>query len=195
MATRDTGTEQRIKDTAKRLYFGEGRIDATIMDIAEAADVSRTLVNYYFRSAETLIDQIYKEAMTDHGRRFKQAVELEVPFKEKINSLIDVFLNVAIEFPYQETFLFSQLNIHTTDPTVENEKTTRLFSEQIQAEMDKGNIQAMNPVHFMMNLFGLLSYPLIMKPMISKSMRLSDEQFKALIADRKEIIFNLLFPK
>ncbi len=49
MAARDTGAEQKIKDTAKRLYFAEGRINATILDIADAAGVSRTLVNYYFR--------------------------------------------------------------------------------------------------------------------------------------------------
>ncbi len=131
--------------------------------------------------------------MAEHSRRFDQVMELDLPFKEKIGNLIDVFLDVAIAFPYQETFLFQGLNVHIQELNDENYHKTRLFLSQIQEEMDKGNIQPMNPVHFMMNLFGLLSYPLIMKPMFGKILKLSDEQFKNLIKERKEIIFNLLF--
>lgn len=193
MSVRDTGAEQKIKDTAKRLYFTEGRINATILDIAEAAGVSRTLVNYYFRSADALIQQVFKEALIEHDERFDKVMAMNLPFKEKIENLIDVFLDVAIAFPYQETFLFQELNMHGDDTALPNYEKTRLFLSQIQEEMDKGSIKAMNPVHFIMNLFGLLAYPLIMKPMFGRILKVSDEEYSALIKERKEIIFNMIF--
>jgi TetR/AcrR family transcriptional regulator len=37
MSTRDTGTEQLIRDTAKHLFFAEGKLHATTQEIADAA--------------------------------------------------------------------------------------------------------------------------------------------------------------
>ena len=39
-------TQELIKETAKRLFFGEGRFDATTQEIADAAGVNRTLINF-----------------------------------------------------------------------------------------------------------------------------------------------------
>ncbi|HYD90018.1 MAG TPA: helix-turn-helix domain-containing protein, partial [Flavobacterium sp.] len=47
-------TERLIKETAKRVFFGEGRFNATTQEIADAAGVNRTLINYYFRSRDKL---------------------------------------------------------------------------------------------------------------------------------------------
>ena len=65
MAQRDTGTEQLIKDTAKRIFFSEGKLHATTQDIADAAGVNRTLLNYYFRSRDILFEQVATEAMAE----------------------------------------------------------------------------------------------------------------------------------
>jgi len=44
----DCQTEKLILDTAMRVFFAEGRINATTQDIADTAGVNRTLINYYF---------------------------------------------------------------------------------------------------------------------------------------------------
>ena len=49
---KDEATEELIKNTAKRLFFGEGKFNATTQEIADAAGVNRTLLNYYFRSRD-----------------------------------------------------------------------------------------------------------------------------------------------
>ena len=65
MAQRDKGTEQLIKDTAKRIFFSDGKLHATTQDIADAAGVNRTLVNYYFRSRDMLFEQVADEARAE----------------------------------------------------------------------------------------------------------------------------------
>ncbi len=43
----DLDTEQLIIDTALKVFFTEGRFKATTQEIADAAGVNRTLINYY----------------------------------------------------------------------------------------------------------------------------------------------------
>ena len=38
-------TEELIKATAKKLFFVQGKFDATTQEIADAAGVNRTLIN------------------------------------------------------------------------------------------------------------------------------------------------------
>lgn len=192
MAVRDTGTEQHIKDTAKRVFFAEGKLNATTQDIADAAGVNRTLLNYYFRSKDTLIQQVFKDAMDNLGHLLDEVMESDVPFKQKISNLIDVFLNEASAYPYQETFLVSEINSGNMLDDVKSEKI-RNFNIQVQAAMDEGLIQQMNPMHFMMNLFSLMAYPLIIRPLYEKLMDLSTDEYTNLIKERKEIICNMIF--
>jgi len=194
MATKDKGTEQLIKDTAKRVFFAEGKLHSTTQDIADAAGVSRTLLHYYFRSKDQLIGQVFKEAMNDLSNRLDNVMESSLPFKNKIENLIEVFVTEAIAYPYQDTFLITEINSAESEFYNEN-KSNKLkdFLKQIKFEMDAGNIEAMNPMHFMMNLFSLMSYPLVMAPLYKRFFNLSDLQFNNLIKERKKLICKMIF--
>jgi TetR/AcrR family transcriptional regulator len=194
MAARDTGTEQIIKNTAKRVFFSEGRFNATTQDIADAAGVNRTLLNYYFRSRDILFEQVFKEAMEETGNRLNQVIESSLPFKQKIENFIDVFLTDATTYPYRETFLVAQINSHTFS-LQDNNKSPKFghFIEEIQAEMHKGEIRTMNPLHFIINLFSLMVYPLIMAPLNKKLFNLDDEKYNELMGERKGLILTQIF--
>lgn len=193
MATRDKGTEQLIKDTAMRVFFAEGRLHATTQDIADAAGVNRTLVNYYFRSKDVLIEQVFKEAMQDLGNRLDKVMESDLPFNKKIEDFIEVFLTEAVQYPYKDTFLIIEM---LNDVTKSHDKSKphkiKNFLDQIQAEMDAGNITPMNPIHFLMNLFSLMVYPSIMGPLYKHLFSLDNNSFNKLINERKKLICNMI---
>jgi AcrR family transcriptional regulator len=109
MPVRDTGTEQLIKDTAKHVFFAEGRLHATTQDIANAAGVSRTSLHYYFRSKDVLLQKVFTEALSGLSSRLNTVMESEMPFKEKIKKMVDIVLTEAIAYPYQETFLITEM--------------------------------------------------------------------------------------
>ncbi|MDT3405474.1 TetR/AcrR family transcriptional regulator [Mucilaginibacter terrae] len=194
MAARDTGAEQLIKDTAKHVFFAEGKIHAGTQEIADAAGVSRTLLNYYFRSKDVLIEQVFKEAVINLNQRLDIIMQSEKTFRKKIEEFIEVFLGEAMAFPYQETFLISVINSDICKYSdVQNSHKVQQFLEQIKDEMDAGRIEAMNPIHFMMNLSSLLSYPMVMAPIYKEYFDLSKEDFSVLIKERKQIICKMIF--
>jgi AcrR family transcriptional regulator len=194
MPIKDTGTEQRIKETAKRIFFAEGRLHATTQDIADAAEVNRAALHYYFRSRDQLIDTVFQEAMQSLSQRLASAMESPKPFREKIEELIDVFLADMIAYPYQETFMVTQLNTvgHQLIEHIQINPTNAFLAE-VEREMEMETLEKMNPIHFLMNLFSLLSYPLIMAPLYRQFFNLSEPAFKTLMDERKELISKLLF--
>jgi AcrR family transcriptional regulator len=194
MPLKDTGTEQLIKDTAKRLLFAEGKLHATTQEIADAAGVNRTALHYYFRSRDHLISAIFQETIQGLSQRLDECMTSEESFKAKTENIITVFLRDMIAFPYQETFLITEINTFGKKLLTNIQSgPVKSYLQEAAYEMEKGTIEKMNPIHFLMNLFSLLSYPLIMAPLYEKLFRLSARDFQKLIDERGKVIINLLF--
>lgn len=103
------GTEELIKKTAKQLFFGEGRFTANTQEIADAAGVNRTSINYYFRSRDNLFQIVFDEAMCKMNEKHHAILNSEFPFKEKIGMWLDDELASAIHYPFLEVYVVTQL--------------------------------------------------------------------------------------
>ncbi|MEQ7800233.1 TetR/AcrR family transcriptional regulator [Pedobacter sp. ASV1-7] len=195
MTTRDTGTEQLIKNTAKHLFFAEGKLHATTQEIADAAGVNRTLVNYYFRSRDSLFDQVFNEAQEALLITLDEVIESDMPFKQKIENLISVFLKESMQYPYRELFIITEMNRKDViDSKKARAKKVNAFLKQIEFEMDKGTIKKMNPRHFTLNLFSLMAYPLVTAPLNKILFGMNDDEYSELLEERKKLIFETIFP-
>lgn len=194
MPLKNTGTEELIKDTAKRLLFAEGKLHATTQEIADAAGVNRTALHYYFRSRDQLIAAIFQDAMLDLSQRLDECMVAEASFREKTERIIAVFLKHMVAFPYQETFLITEINTFGKKLITNIQSApVKAYLEEAAVEMERGTIAQMNPIHFLMNLFSLLSYPLIMAPLYKKMFQVSAKDFQQLVDERGAIIISLLF--
>jgi TetR/AcrR family transcriptional regulator len=194
MSTRDTGTEQLIKDTAKHLFFAEGKLHATTQEIADAAGVNRTLVNYYFRSRDILFDQVFNEAQEVFSSTLDEVFESSMPFKEKIRNLINVFTEETTKYPYRQLFIITEMNrdlvLHSKRSRVNKVKN---FIDEIQAEMDNGEFRKMDPRQFIINLFSLMAHPLITAPLQKAIFGMNDDEYAKLMEERKDLIFETIF--
>ncbi len=193
MAAKDKGTEQLIKDTAKRIFFSEGKLHATTQDIADAAGVNRTLLNYYFRSRDTLFEQVATEARADMSAVLDSVFAAKLDFKDKIEQLITVFMDQAIKYPYREMYVVTELN--RGDKPIPEEKKNRIksFLKEVSAEMEKGKIKKMDPRQFCMNLFALMAYPLITNCINKSLYSIGDTEYLKLMNERKQLIFEMVY--
>lgn len=186
-------TQELIKQTAKNLFFVQGKFDATTQEIADEAGVNRTLINYYFRSRDNLIQIIFDEAHRVEKEKSELIMNSDLPFKEKIANFIDGSLQTSLQYPYLETYIVSQINkgsCHKRD--VEEDELKKLYAD-IEKEMELGNIEKMAPVQFVLNMISLLVFPSAVRPLFLENVMIDDKEFDALIADRKDIILNMLF--
>ncbi|TKC03856.1 TetR/AcrR family transcriptional regulator [Pedobacter frigoris] len=196
MTARDTGTEQLIKNTAKNLFFAEGKLHATTQEIADTAGVNRTLVNYYFRSRDALFDQVFHDAQKELLDLLDEVIDSDMAFKEKMKNLIDVFMNQAMQFPYRELFIITEMNRHDIiESKIARVEKVNGMLQEIGAEMEKGTIRKMNPRHFLINLFSMMAYPLVTAPLNKIIFNMNDQDYTSLMEERKKLIFETIFPQ
>jgi TetR/AcrR family transcriptional regulator len=190
----DQDTEKLIKDTAMRIFFGEGRFNATTQEIADAAGVNRTLINYYFRSRDKLFEQVFEEAHRQEHELTEQIVFSDLPFKEKISRHLDSFFEQAKKYPYLEIYMVTQVNqgCNFKDHDQMGDLLKKFYKE-IGEEMEKGNIEKMRPEQFALNFISLMSFPTSMRPILQETMGFTKEEFDILLEERKDIIMKTLF--
>lgn len=188
-------TEEIIKETAKKMFFAEGRFMATTQEIADEAGVNRTLINYYFRSRDNLLSIILEEAKMMDMDRYKIILENDSDFKAMISDFIDNTIENSIKYPYLETYIVSQMNHGNLFERVDVTEVTSVFFDRLRDEMEKGNIEKMEPIQFLLNMISLVNFPLSNRPLIQQNLKISNQDYKKIISERKKIILNTLFKK
>lgn len=188
-------TQELIKETAKNLFFVKGKFDATTQEIADEAGVNRTLINYYFRSRDNLIQIVFDDAQRVDKEKSKVIYSAELPFKEKITQFVESSLSTSLKYPYLESYIVSQINKGTCKKKHLESDVMQVFFKDINKEMELGNIKKMAPVQFILNMVSLLVFPSAIRPLFMENFVLNDSEFDAIISERKDIIINMLFDK
>ncbi|WP_313099475.1 TetR/AcrR family transcriptional regulator [Epilithonimonas sp.] len=186
-------TQELIKETTKNLFFVKGKFDATTQEIADEAGVNRTLINYYFRSRDNLVQIVFDEAHKVEKEKSEIIMGSDMPFKEKIAQFIDGSLQTSLKYPYLETYIVSQINKGSCHKRDVEENDLKKFYRNIEKEMELGNLAKMEPMQFIFNMISLLVFPSAVRPLFMENMMITDEEFDRLISQRKDIILNLLF--
>ncbi|WP_113663697.1 TetR/AcrR family transcriptional regulator [Pedobacter nanyangensis] len=186
--------EELIKQTAKDLFFSKGCLHATTQEIADAAGVNRSLINYYFRSRDLLFQTVYREAVESLKSQLDKVLYDNTPFKEKLGIFIDVYMKELLKYPYRESFLITEI-CSKNFALKEKKKSAALahFLKEIAEEMEKGTLKKGDPIHFVFDLLALMSFPVIMTPLYQKLLDISKEKYQTLIAERKQLILEKIF--
>ena len=192
----DQDTEKLIKDTAKRVFFGEGRFNATTQEIADAAGVNRTLINYYFRSRNNLFEIVFQDAQNQEHDIMEEIVFSDMPFKEKLSRHLDVFFEQSKKYPYLEIYMVTQMNQGNCYKDKEHMNVLLdKFYLEVALEMERGNIHKMRPEQFVLNFVSLMSFPVSMRPLLQETMGFTKESYDTLLEERKDVIMSTLFIK
>ncbi|HEY4539694.1 MAG TPA: TetR/AcrR family transcriptional regulator [Faecalibacter sp.] len=186
-------TEYIIKETAKRLFFKEGKFNATTQEIADAAGVNRTLINYYFRSRNNLFKTVFDEAKKMEVSKIDSIMLSNLDFKQKISHFIDTSLEMNHEYPYLETYIVSQINQGLTYKRENVKEQSEEFFKNVKKAMEEGIIEPMEPIQFLLNMVSLINFPLAMRPLLQENLQITDEVYQQLLKDRKEIVLKTLF--
>jgi len=192
----DHDTEELIKETAKHVFFGEGRFNATTQEIADAAGVNRTLINYYFRSRNNLFEIVFQDAQKQEHDMMEKIVFSSLSFREKVSRHLDIFFEQSKKYPYLDIYMVTQMNQGNCykDKDQMNVLLDKFYLE-IAVEMNKGTIKKMRPEQFVLNFISLMSFPVSMRPLLQETMGFNTESYDKLLEERKEIIMSTLFIK
>jgi AcrR family transcriptional regulator len=187
-------TEEKIKDAARKVFTRKGFAATRTRDIAEESGYNLALINYYFRSKEKLFDII----MLEHLQTFVHSIidlvnDPETTLQQKLEVLISHYIDMLIKNPNLPLFILNEVN---ADPVkligkigVNDLNHKELFIAKQWKEMVAANkLPPINPTHMLMNVIGMTIFPFVGSPLIMDRMKLSIEEFNALMIERKKLI-------
>jgi TetR/AcrR family transcriptional regulator len=197
MVQEATETENLIKETAKRVFFSNGHINASTKEIAKEAGVNRALIHYYFRSRDFLFNMVLEEAMRSVSGKITAILGSDLDLRSKVRAFLDTFIREMAEFPYLETFMVIEIAKNPEKMSELHPKNAdqvkAIVDEQIQGEIAAGTLSAITIDHFMVNLMSLCNYPLIAKPVIQTIFGYDDNAYKKFLAERKKVVYKAIF--
>ncbi len=187
-------TEALIRKTAKKLFFGEGKFNATTHEIADAAGVNRTLINYYFRSRDNLFNLVFEEALLKEKEKSDAIMKSEMTFRDRLTEFIENSMSSTMQYPFLEIYIVTQMNQGCAYKTPEDmQKTMEKLDSELKEEIEQGNISPISTEQFILNLASLVSFPTCMRPLFQKTMEMSNETYERLLKERKDVILSTIF--
>ena len=193
VTVKESSTEEKIKEAARKLFTQKGFSATRTRDIAEEAGINLALLNYYFRSKQKLFDII----MMENFRQFIQGIsfnflEQNATLDQKITKVVSMYIDFLTQNPDLPLFILNELrnNPEQLAANIDDEvgsTRSKLFG-QLKLASEEGKIGDINPFHLMANLIGLTVFPFVARPILQKVTGVTDNQFNELMQQRKQLI-------
>ncbi len=190
-------TEESIINAAEEVFLTNGVTRTTMSMIAIKAKISRTSLNYYYRSKEQLFNIVFSRII---GSKIipslTNLIESEITILEKIKNFIDEYIDLVISNPSIPVFLIMELQ-REPGPIVEifgqMNLNIKKLKNQIDHEIKTGLIKQFNLEDLYTNVMGMSIFPLLSKPVLMEHIfNKKDDEFLDFFENRKKIIYMVI---
>lgn len=192
-AEKPGSTEERIKAAALKLFTVKGFAATRTRDIAAEAGINMAMLHYYYRSKEKLFEIVMAESLQQFLLGIKEIISNErTSLEEKIQQLIDNYIDLLSGQPDLPLFIFSEIRTRpeafVSRMGIREYLQGSSFVKQFTAAMQANKVQAIHPLHFIMNLVSLTVFPFIGRPILEMIGDLEGQAFGELMQERKKLI-------
>ena len=188
MSARDQNTEEKIKEAARKLFVQKGYANTKTRDIANEAGINLALLNYYFRSKEKLFKIIMTEKLTMFLSQMSHILNEAIPFEQQVENLVTGYIDMLKEHPDIPLFILSEIRNHPETFLTQTGIPAKVHEIRFFKELMQRTDGRAHPMHFLINLVGMTVFPFIAKPIVKAIAGKNDDEFNALMEERKTLI-------
>ncbi|WP_432221140.1 TetR/AcrR family transcriptional regulator [Flavobacterium sp. TMP13] len=196
MKTNTKSIEEQISTAAFSVFIEKGYERAKMQEIADAAGISRTVLNYYFRSKHILYQKIAKSIIKQALPNMLSILNSGLSFDDKIKSFVATYIDLGIENPFIPQFAISEMNnlgpAFFTELLEGNVPNIDPFLNHVRAEIKAGNIVDIDPMQIYIHTISLCAFPFLAKPLLIFISHVEEQEFLRLIEERKTEVVRLL---
>lgn len=204
--TEVTEVEKKILEAAKIVFVRKGYENTAMKDIADEAGISRTALNYYFRTKENLFSAIFGEVIRLFVPRLETIADDPAPFLQKIDSIVTQYMNMIWENPLLPYFIVGEVNrdadhlLRVVAGMKEKDDVIFRLMAQITDEMDRGLLRKMPLIHVFSTFFALMAFPMLTRNVLTNIfLEKNKQRFNTYYFERKTLVVEqmtaLLTPK
>ncbi len=188
-----SSTEEKIFEAAKEIFHKKGFDGARMQEIADRADINKSMLHYYYRSKDKLFEKVYQLSLLKAIPRVVGLLNKDLPLEIKLHDFVKEYLKVIKANPEIPSFIIRELN---TNPTriqgffrAQVAKKVQPFISQLQQAHEEGRLAAdLKPEQVVINLMSLVIFPFIGKHILQVLFEMDDEEFSRFIDHRIEYL-------
>lgn len=196
MTNKDLDTEEQIFEAASRVFQRKGYAGARMQEIADEADINKSMLHYYFRSKEKLFKKVYQRELSRFFPVVFGVMDSDDPLDQKIEQLIDAYYSFLNDNPRIPQFLIAEMNQNPQQfrDFIRNAgiRLPETFFRQINKAKEEGRIDDVAPEQLMVSIVGLTLFPFIGTTMIKGIFDFDDQQFLQFLQDRKAFLVDFI---
>lgn len=188
--TKSESTEKRIIDAAISVFTDKGFAGARMQEIADVAGINKALLHYYFRSKEQLFSTVFAGIAHDFATAVQLALQTDKPYIDKVRDLVAREIDLFSARPTIPLFILSEINrdsnhFKSMAKSSPIKQMFQAFIKETKIAVENGEIIEIDAIQLVLNIFALVRFPFIAKPMFQVVSGLSEKQFDAMMQQRK----------
>lgn len=193
MKTDAENMEQRILESAEKLFLEQGFAKTTMGQIAKLAGCNQALVHYYYRTKERLFEQVFEGKIRFIVENILAVDEGSGNFEEKVARMVGVHFDFLVQNPLFVPFIAGELlaNPERFVPVLDKHGhyPQGLFSKldaELQKEVERGTVRPVSTLDLAATVISLNVAPFLVLPALRKLTTLPDGAVKAWLHARRE---------
>lgn len=196
--TENQNTETKIIAAAKEIFIEKGLEGAKMADIAEKAGISRTSLNYYYRTKENLFYAIIEGIFDLMLPKIENISLLEGNYADKIDNVVDVYDDMLRKNGFIPRFLFVELQRNPKliyDFVAQSEKAQLYLGTLdllVNKEVNSEDMPNTSKAHLMSVFFGLAFVPYLLEPLLAMYRGDDDEERDVFLDEHKKIVKKMI---
>lgn len=186
---KEQNTESEILNAAKRIFLLKGMDGARMQEIADEANINKSLLHYYYRSKQLLFEAVFKSAFSMLAPQLNAVMNDDSPLFDKIRNFTYNYISFVAKHPYLPNFIIQELN--RNPEFLKNLVTEKhfpkidKFKKQLEEQIALGSIRTIKAEQLFINIMALNMFPFLASPLIKAFTNTNDIEFNQLIDARK----------
>ena len=189
----DHDTKQKILEAAEKVFHRNGFKGTRTIQIAEEAGISRTMLHYYFRTKESLFQEVLESTLNLVFSNMKRLIGQQIDLDTLVGGIIEVISDLFEAKPGLASFLVNLFNeseelayflAHSQEDTIPLQLDGILRKEKEQGSVN----EEVTGEDLIMNIYGLCAIPYLTMTYVKAKENRDDEAMKAFIRKRRSKI-------
>ena len=186
---KEQNTESEILNAAKRIFLLKGMDGARMQEIADEANINKSLLHYYYRSKQLLFEAVFKSAFSMLAPQLNTVMNDDSALFDKIRNFTYNYISFVAKHPYLPNFIIQELNRNPEFlkklVTEKHFPTIDKFKKQLEEQIAQGFVKPIKAEQLFINIMALNMFPFLASPLIKAFTNTNDIEFKQLIDARK----------
>jgi TetR/AcrR family transcriptional regulator len=193
-------TERTIFDAALQVFAREGRRGARMQEIADAADINKAMVHYYFSDKETLYEEVFDFTMRRFMASFNTSLKAAPTFEETLRTFIDGYVDfvrdneAAMRLMVQENLAGGTLFGEKLQAfKQQDDAPPKILIETIGSAVAAGEIRPVDPDQTVLSVVSSCLFFFVSRPTVEIIHPAAGEDWDAFVEARKDHLFDLIY--